>query len=38
MAVKNYNGVEYDDSVDYSAAIESAKAQGQDTTALEAAR
>lgn len=38
MAIKNYNGVSYDDSVDYSAAIEQAKAAGQDTSQLEAAR
>lgn len=38
MAIKTYNGVAYDDSVDYSAAIEQAKASGQDTSALEAAR
>lgn len=38
MAIHNYNGVSYDDSVDYSAAIEQAKASGQDTTQLEAAR
>ena len=38
MAIKSYNGVAYDDSVDYSAAIEQAKKSGQDTTQLEAAR
>jgi len=38
MAIKSYNGVAYDDSVDYSAAIEQAKASGQDTSALQAAR
>ena len=38
MALKTYNGVTYDDSIDYSAAIEQAKKSGQDTTALEASR
>ncbi|MGN0300032.1 MAG: hypothetical protein ACI4C2_01670, partial [Lachnospiraceae bacterium] len=38
MALKTYNGVTYDDKVDYSAAIEQAKAAGQDTSALEASR
>ena len=38
MAIKSYNGTTYDDSVDYSAAIEQAKKSGQDTSALEAAR
>lgn len=38
MAIKSYNGVTYDDKVDYSAAIEQAKAAGQDTSGLEASR
>lgn len=38
MAKKTYNGVTYDDSVDYSVEIEKAKAAGQDTTALVASR
>ena len=38
MAKKTYNGVEYDDALDYSVAIETAKANGEDTSALEASR
>jgi hypothetical protein len=38
MAIKTHNGMTYDDSIDYSAAIEQAKKSGQDTTQLEAAR
>lgn len=38
MAKKTYNGVEYDDSLDYSAAIQKAQASGQDTSSLVAAR
>ena len=38
MAKKTYNGIEYDDSLDYSVEIEKAKSQGLDTTALVKAR